>query len=214
MIKISQLVEDALTTDEIALEALRAGILNFSAYAEKIRPLIEKKLYKEVKKGSIVTALSRMAGKSKKLRPLRVNVHLEDLSIKSPLCEISYEISKEVSLKVSNLLAKHAGRGFFTSTQGIGEVSVIVPQSFKKEVIASIKTKPKGQYENLAAITVRFIEEEYIEVPNMIYTLISVLASKRINIIEIVSTFTEISFIVRQNDMKDTIEVLKDNFLF
>src|SRR3989344_961353 len=125
MIKISQLVEDALTTDEIALEALRAGILNFSAYAEKIRPLIEKKLYKEVKKGSIVTALSRMAGKSKKLRPLRVNVHLEDLSIKSPLCEISYEISKEVSLKVSNLLAKHAGRGFFTSTQGIGEASVI-----------------------------------------------------------------------------------------
>jgi len=59
---------------------------------------------------------------------------------------------------------------------------------------------------------VRFVEEEYIEVPNMIYALVAALASKRINLIEIVSTFTEISFIVRQKDMSKTVDILKEHF--
>ena len=58
----------------------------------------------------------------------------------------------------------------------------------------------------------RFVEEEYIEVPNMIYALVAALASKRINLIEIVSTFTEISFIVRQKDMSKTVDILKEHF--
>ena len=46
----------------------------------------------------------------------------------------------------------------------------------------------------------------------MIYTLVASIATKRINLIEIVSTFTEISFIVRQTDMRATIDILNANF--
>ena len=74
-------------------------------------------------------------------------------------------------------------------------------------------TPTKGHYDNLSAITVRFIEKDYIEVPNMIYTLVSALAVKHINLIEIVSTFTEISFIVSQQDIKRVVDIFKENFL-
>lgn len=213
MIRISQIVFDIINGDEIALESLRGGILNLSAYAEKIRPQIERRLYKNVRRGSIVTALSRLASNSIPFTPLRAQVRIEDLSIKSPLCELTYEVTSDVAQKIAKLSAKYMHRGFFTATQGIGEVTVIMPQNLQDQAISFIGEKPKGQYSNLAAVTTRFVESQYIEVPNMIYTMVAVLASRRINLIEIVSTYTEISFIVRQQDLKSTIEVLKDNFL-
>lgn len=213
MIKISQIVSELISGDDVALEALRAKILNLSAYAEQIRPKIENRLYKTVKKGSIVTALSRMSQEAVHTPPLKVPIHIEDLSIKSPLCEISYEKTDNIAKKIATIAVKYSTKGFFTSTQGIGEVTLILSQDLKSSVIKQIGVKPKGVYDNLSAITLRFIEEDYIEAPNMIYTLISALAARRINLIEIVSTFTEISFIVRQKDSKATIEVLKDNFL-
>ncbi|EKE15402.1 MAG: hypothetical protein ACD_12C00034G0009 [uncultured bacterium] len=213
MIRISQKVGEILTGDEVALEAMRAGILNLSAYASSIQPQIEESLYKNVRKGSIVTALSRLSQSSSSISPLKVPVRIEDMSIKSPLSEITYEKTIEVAKQIAALGAKFSEVGFFTSTQGIGEVTLIVSQSLKHKVLEQVKTKPKGEYDNLVAITVRFSEKDYIEVPNMIYTLVATLAGKRINLIEIVSTFTEISFIVRQKDMKETIDVLKNNFL-
>lgn len=213
MIRISQIVEEILNGDEIALEALRAGILNLSAYAESIRPRIEKRLYKDIRRGSIVTALSRLSEKVSLVSPLKAPVRIEDMSIKSPLSEVTYEKTAVVSKQIAALGTKYAGVGFFTSTQGIGEVTLIVSQELKPAVLEIVGSKPKGTYDHLAAITVRFAEKDYIEVPNMIYTLVATLAGRRINLIEIVSTFTEISFIVRQKDMKETIEVLKDNFL-
>lgn len=213
MIKISEVVSDMLHSDENAMESLRAGILNLSAYAEKIRPTVEKRLYKEVRRGSIVTALSRLSSHMVQIPPLRALVHMEDISIKSPLCELSYELSQEILRNVSKLTTKYARKGFFTVTQGVGELTLIIPQSLKDQAVQVIAQTPKGQYDNLAAVTARFIEDQYIEVPNMIYTMVATLASRRINLIEVVSTFTEISFIVRQQDLKSTIEILKDNFL-
>lgn len=210
MIKISDVVLEIINGDEIALEAIRMGILNLSAYAKKIQPLISEKTYKPVSIGAIVTALSRMRNKLNNVPPLRPIVTIEDMSIKSPLVEISYEKTAELiqiaSKLDTRLLMKNS---FYTITYGVGEISLIVSQDLKNKILKHFNVTPKGVYENLVAITLRFIEKDYIEVPNMIYALVSALASKRINIIEVVSTFTEISFIMREKDMKQTIDSLK-----
>lgn len=204
---------DIICTNEVALESMREGILNLSAYAESIVPLVEKRLIKSVKRGSVITALSRMSAGISHVAPLRSPIHIEDLSIKSPLCELTYERSAEIIQNISQQSFQYRGKGFFTVTMGIGEVTMIIPQGLKEQIMKQFKSNPKGQYDNLCAITTRFSENEYIEVPNMIYTMVAVLAGRRINLIEIVSTFTEISFIVRQKDLKNTIDVMKDNFL-
>lgn len=213
MITIAQIVENLVSEDEVALEALRANILNLSAYAKQIRPTIEKKLYKNIRIGSIVTALSRLKERISQLPSLRAPVHIEDMSIKSPLCEITYEVTDGISQIVGRLSTQYSSKGFFTFTRGIGEITIIMSQTLKKIILSNIEVKPKGLYDDLSAITVRFNEREYVEVPNMIYTLVAAIAGKRINLIEVVSTFTELTFIVRQKDMKETIEILKDNFL-
>lgn len=213
MITIAKVTAEILDTDEVAREALVTGVLNLSAYAKRIQPLIIKRTYKDVKLGSIVTALSRLARVASKIPPLKADVKIEDMSLKSPLCELTYEASSEVGRSIAGLQNRYVGRGFFTVTQGIGETTLITNMNFIEEIQRVIGAKPKGSYINLAAVTVRFIEDQYIEVPNMIYTMVAVLATRRINLIEIVSTFTEISFIVRQRDTDAVVDVFRKNFL-
>lgn len=213
MITIAQATTQILYGDEIAREAIVRGVLNLSAYAKQLQPQIEKRLYKRVRVGSIVTALSRLATLAGKIPTLKAEVHIEDMSIKSPLCELTYEKTQETVKSIARLGSLYSGRGFFTVTHGVGEVTCIAAQSFKESILEKISETPKGQYDNLAAITVRFAEDQYIEVPNMIYTLVCALAVQRINLIEIVSTYTEISFIVRQVDMNEVVEVFRVNFL-
>lgn len=212
MIKIAQVTLEILNSDEIAQESLSRGVLNLTAYAKKIKPLIEKRLYKPVRIGSIVTSLSRIAANTE-VTSLKVPVRIEDMSIKSPLCELSYERNNKITKGIADLVIKYSGQGFFTSTQGIGEITIIASQIFKDEIIKVLGVPTIGYYDNLSAITVRFIEKDYIEVPNMIYTMVSALAVKHINLIEIVSTFTEISFIVSQQDIRSVVDIFKENFL-
>ncbi len=209
MITISRLIEKILEGDDVAREALRLNYLNMSAYAKKIRPHITAKLYKPVSVASIVVALSRIRSTFAQQPDYRPAVHIEDLSLRANLSEVSYEKTKEAviaSVKLNTLIIHPDA--FFAITQGTHELTVICDSAHLEQIVNQFPTEPKGRYADLTAITVRFIEQEYIEVPNMIFTLISSLAVARINIIEIVSTYTELSFVVRNKDAERTISAL------
>lgn len=204
MIKITDLIKEILEGDDVAREALKLNYLNLSAYAKKVRPVIEAKLYKPISLGSMIVALSRLRNTFLTEADLRPAVHIETMSIQPNLAEITFEKTTDTltlagSLQVSN---------FFAITQGANELTMIFESKHTAEILTRFMRKPKGQYANLTAVTVRFNEQEYIEVPNMIFSLVTALAVKRINLIEIVSTFTELSCIVRSHDAQQTIEAL------
>jgi aspartokinase len=213
MIKIASVVSDIILNNEIALESLRSGILNLSAYARQIQPEIEKKLYKHVRIGTIVTALSRLIPEVSKIPQLRPPVKIEDISIKSPLIELSFDKSSQLIKEVNSFRSSlDTDKNFFTVTQGFGEITIIMPELLLAKALANISQKPKSKYTNLVAVNIRIIASNYIETPNMIYSLVATLAARRINLIEIISTYTEISFIVEQSDMEKTVDVLKNHF--
>jgi len=210
MIKISDVVFEIIQNDEVELEAIRMGLLNLSAYARQILPLVAERTCKPVSRSAIVTSLSRMKNRLNNIPPLHPVVKIEDMSIKSPLTEISYEKTANTVELASKLNSKSLLRGnFFTVTYGVGEISFIVSENLKNFILKSFATPPKAVYEELVVVTVRFNQEDYIEVPNVIYTLVNTLARRRINIIEIISTFTEISFIVRKKEMMQATDALK-----
>lgn len=213
MIKISSLVEQVIQADDIAREALELNILNLSAYANRIKPQIETRLYKPVTTGSIVIALSRLRNKIKDLPDLYPKVVIDNISVKSPLAELSYEKTQDTIKSTSKLRPEiFKIDAFFTVTQGVNEITIICPKPLSDTVKKHFKVNPRGFYDNLASVTVKFVEADYIEVPNMIFSLVRTLASRRINIIEIVSTFTELSFIIRDRDLQDTVSALSPLF--
>lgn len=213
MIKVSSVVNELLLSSDTALEAMRLGILNFSAFADQIHNEVEKKTFKPVKRGTIIVALSRISEELKQIPALKPKVLLEELSIKAPLCDITFEKTKEnlrLTKSLSHVLPE-TNSYFFTVTQGIDEITIIASEGFKDKIIEHYNVLPKSQYSDLVGINVRF-GEEYIVLPNVIFAILHSLAIKRINLIEIVSTYTELTIVIEKENVDIAINQL--NLLF
>lgn len=210
MLKISTAVKKILDTDDIAQEAMERALLNFSAYAEEIRPKVEELTHKPVKKGSIVVALSRLEHPVIKKSRLKPKIKLCDISVKSPLTDITFErtnISIEIISKLKSV--ERNRNSFFALTHGIDEITIIYSDELDSEIQKlTKKLEPKAKLRNLASITVQF-SPKYIDTPNVIYTLLGSLALKRINIVEIISAYSELTFVVNKNDLSLCLETLQ-----
>lgn len=205
MLKVSTIVKEVIFSSEPELTALSRGVLNLTAYAKRIQPAVERRAHKPVQLGSIVVALSRLAQDLTDENPLLPKVRLEGLSVKSHLAEITFAKTSDNKQRAQRLYThkQFAHADFLTITYGVGEISIFAPMRLVQPALDTFKPeKPKLLLENLAALTVQF-GEKYINTPNMYYVLLQGLAVRKINIVEVVSTFTELTFLVHQKDLND-----------
>ena len=197
-------VREIIDESEVALDALREGILNLSAYAKSIRVEVGRRSKREVSVGTIVVALCRYEIDVKKSPPICPKVAIESISTRSALAEISFVKSPEnrKCLRAIQENKKLAEADVLTIVSGIREISLIVPASLKMEVLRAFKhDKPTLVLEQLASITVRF-SPKYLNKPNTTFAMLRPLALKRINIVEVVSTYTELTVIVAEKDLQ------------
>lgn len=203
MLKIIDAVRTIVSEDEVAYEALRLGFLNLSAYAVKILPRVETLTWKSVKKPTVVVALSRLAAELQAAPGLLCPLKLDDLNVKSPLTVYSYEktMANITHLRQLYKQLNNTPNQFVAATQGSREITLIVPAEFQDQVATFFPDKPKAVFSAAVGISVSF-SDQYLPVPNVIYTILSALAVHRVNVIEVVSTYTELSVIIAQADLE------------
>lgn len=204
MITVADVVEEIILESEIALTALSGGYLNLSAFAKTIKKEVEERSKKPVRVGTIVVALSRLTKKLGKQKALIPEVVVDEFTVKTPLVELSFERTNENIERLRKVyLEGLPPNEFLDVTQSSSEITLIVNRDQLEKILKIFaKVKPKARLENLAAFTVKF-KEEYIDEPNVIYALLRKLAIRKINIVEIVSTYTELTFILNANDIDD-----------
>lgn len=210
MVTITEATRTILMEDDVALQAMNEGLLNFSAYAQKILQQVEEKTFKKVNKGTVVVALTRISQEESGFTNLRPQVSLDDLSIKSPLCDISFAKTTETREKLASLYQKITvpENAFFTVTQSMTEITVIAPQSLFDAIVEHFGQEPKASYRDRVGMTVRF-SQEYLPVPNVLYTIQAALAVHKINFTEVISTYTEFSFIINKEDLEVATQALQ-----
>ena len=76
-------------------------------------------------------------------------------------------------------------------------------------IINATKVKPKIVNHNLAAVGVSYGPEVF-NTPNVFFSLLSITARARINIEELVSTPTELIFIVTERDFSRTVALFSE----
>ncbi len=207
MNKTTDIVVDILNSSEVPLEAMRSGVLNLSAYAQQIQNLVVERAKKPVKKATIVMSLSRIAKSMQEITPLRPHVVFDEISIKSPLVDITFEKTKTNTDCIRSLPESVSQTSFLALTEGMNEVTIIASQDMEQTILSHFTSQPKALLKNLIGVTVRF-SEAYIPEPNVIYAILATLASKRINLIEIISTYTELTLIVEEKNLENVVQVL------
>lgn len=209
MIKVPEVVQELIQNDEVALEALQAGLLNFSAYADVIHKKVEKLTFKPVKRGTIVVSLTRLAKKIKKSSPLlKPEVTINNLTVKSPLCILTYMKTIEAQRRVATL---HpflvSSSDIFAITENLKEITLLCSNDALKIIKKHMGDTPKHETIDVAAVTITYAKK-YAAIPNILFVFFATLAARRINLIEVFSTYTELTFIVKKNDMETVLQLL------
>ena len=211
MIKIQPIVENIVLQDLEASIALVEGYMNMSSYAHKIRPQVETLTKKKVTITSLVVSLSRIRYTLKKQKPLIQDIAIKNITTKLPLSEVVYENTRKV---VEDFESLHKDivvlrEDFFTVTMGTSEVDIICSSNLEEKILRHFKVKPKIVNHNLAAIGVSF-DPKVFSVPNTFFSLLAVTARARINIEELVSTPTELIFIITEKDFGQTVSLFSE----
>ncbi|MBU0708673.1 hypothetical protein KJ596_02890 [Patescibacteria group bacterium] len=214
MIKISKVVEEIINNDDLVLALAQRGLLNASSYAREIQAEVEESSFKGVKLGSIITAINRHVERlpKSKLIPMK---EIQSLSVNTNLEGITLERTEDISARIREIYnkAKVDKNTFLTLTQGINEITIVAESSVANTFRKNLKDVRKiYDKKNLVGVSVKF-DIKNLEIPSMIFVLTKRLALKNINIVEIVSTATELTFIIDMNDLQLTIDQLQNNLL-
>ncbi|MEK7140452.1 MAG: hypothetical protein AAB815_01570 [Patescibacteria group bacterium] len=211
MIKIHPIVRDIVLGEIEAYFALTNGYMNMSSYAHRILPLVEARTKKQVTITSLVVALSRLRKEFRKEKPLIHDVAIKNITSKLPLTEMVYENTRKFLAELDSLHKNISvtQEDFFTITMGTTEVDIICSSNLENKILKHFKMKPKFINRDFAAIGVSYGPEVF-GTPNVFFSLLSITARARINIEELVSTPTELIFIVAEKDFSKTVSLFSN----
>ena len=213
MISVSQVVEDIVKGTPFLMDALEKGIINHSSLARIIKPQIEKNLFKDVQEGSIVVALNRLSKKFKKRGTEQNKLHgITDLTVRSNLVDYTFLNSPTLGNAQNKLLEKIADKKdvFITISHGINQVTIIASQTIENDIKEIFKNETSiCSLENLSSLTIK-IPIEATKIPGVLYAILKILAWDGINLIEFVSTFTELTLVMESKYIDRAFSALKN----
>ena len=213
MISVSQVVEDIVKGTPFLMDALEKGIINHSSLARIIKPQIEKNLFKDVQEGSIVVALNRLSRKFKKRGADQNKLHgISDLTVRSNLVDYTFLNSPTLGNAQNKLLEKITGKKdvFITISHGINQVTIIASQTIENDIKQIFKNETSiCSLENLSSLTIK-IPIEATKIPGVLYSMLKILAWDGINLIEFVSTFTELTLVMESKYIDRAFSALKN----
>lgn len=214
MITVPEIVEEIIGKSPFLEEGLSKGIINLSSLARVIQPQIQQQLMKDIKVGAIMMALKRL---SKKIKPssnqqlLNVLKNISDITVRSNIIEFIFENSRTLLEKQSRLIDKISSErsNFFTFSAGVYETSLFVSQNLEDNVNQIFRDeKLRHENKDLSAITL-ILPEENVFVPGVYYSVLKALAWENINLIDVVSSYSEITIILENSNVDKAFSVLK-----
>jgi aspartokinase len=213
MITVPEIVARFVSRTPFLEEGLTRGWLNLTAVARDLRPQVEAELFKEVKEGAIVMGLRRHAAR---LRPRKAVLgkvlrNLGDLTLRSGLVEFTFASSESLLDGQRQLLHVMARRrdSFVAFSQGVAEVTMIVSSAAAKDVTRLFANERLIlRLDDLSAITIR-LPAKVVTIPGVHYSILKQLAWCDINVVEVVSTYTELSIVLANADVDRAFVALK-----
>lgn len=210
MVNIAQSVEKIIEDKPFVQEALRKGILNTAAYAEEIKPYVEGMLKKEVKFSAVNMAIRRLGTRLEKKQSVLAEFKSStDMTVRNKLSVVTlYKQDFDPKL-ISRIYDVAEKDDFLTVTQGIKEVMMIVDDSLYARIKDKLDTRlKKKEIGGVCSITID-IPEDSPQAIGLFFQLTRQLAWENIPIIDLVSTYTEMTILVKDDQITKAFESIR-----
>jgi aspartokinase len=210
MVTISHVVQKIVSDKIFILEPLSKGIISNVSLAEQLRPEIEEELGRKVKTHAIVMALRRYTEDVKKAHKEIAFDYSSEIILKTDICDISVLRSPTLLTKLKriyDIVAFEKG-DTLNIIHGRHEAVVVTNERYMKKTLDLFKGEKILNVEhNLVSLTLTF-SADFLHTQGVIYNVVRALAWENINIFEIVSTNTELTFILNKKDSSKGYRVL------
>ncbi len=209
---VSSCVKRIVDKSPFIHEMLITGILSFSNYAQAILPEVEKAYGKEVKSSAIVMALRRY-GEELKARTIHDEYSSVEYGIvmKTNIFDLNLVRRDSFISKLGSLYGQVSTEkgDFLNITIGSHEVSLAVSEKYRSLVTELAKDEEVlHEMDDLVALSLVFTGD-FLQTPGVVYEAVRRLAWEQINVIEIVSTMNELTFVIKREDSMKAFDVLQ-----
>lgn len=200
MITIASAVKQEIEQRPLLRMLLGSELVNTRAIAKEIRPAVEAALDTKVGLETIAITLHREAGKlsQSSLEPLLSNPDIRLLTTYHDLVALNYPKGVTGAETIPDTVR------YFAQTTGSNEHTVII----SAENIELLDTsKAQGRIDGLSAICLG-LPESSSEIESLYASIFLFFGLQGISIVEAVSTFNELTLIIRQKDYAKAYEVV------
>lgn len=202
MVTISNIVQKIIDEKVYIQESMNKNIVSYAYLARQIKPEIEEELGRKVKRHAIEMALRRYAEQLKKKNKDINFDYSSDIIMKTQLCDFAVHRSSTLLDELKKLydIVKFEKGDLLNIIQGSNEVSIITNERYKEKIREVLKKeKILNIEEKLVSLTMTF-SKDFLYTPGVIFNIIRNIAWDNVNIFEIVSTNTELTFIIHKRD--------------
>ena len=202
MVSVSHVTKKAVQGNLLLEDYLAQGLINYAALAEILAPKISEEIGKKVKQSAIAMALRRHAEHLEDKHKKFPKVTDFELIMKSKLAVITVAKSPTLfnTLEKLNSLIDFEKGDILNIVHGNTDVSIIVNEKYKKDSLKLLQQqKIINEEYHLVGLTVRF-GIDYLHTPGITYSFLRALVLQDINLIEVVSSTVETTFIIQEKD--------------
>ncbi|MCP3681411.1 MAG: hypothetical protein GY861_01855 [bacterium] len=184
-------------------EAMQRGIVSYGALAEKLRDEVALDLGHSVKESAIIMALRRYHDEIVLKQRKQFKFELaSEITMKTNLVDVSVLKSPNLFIELEKLhkMVNYEKGDTLNIIHGSYEVSVVVSEKYMEKIKKLFdKEKILNIEKGLVSVSLRF-GDEFLHTPGILFSVTRKLAWDNVNILEVVSTNTELTFIVRKKD--------------
>ncbi len=202
MATISHIVGKIINSRPVLYEAIEQGIISFGNLAEHLIPEIEAELDKKVKHSAVVMSLRRFSENLEKKYTKPKFDYNSEIIMKTNLCDISVRKSPSLfnKLKKVQSIVNYEKGDVLNIIHGNYEVAIVSNMRYMDKIKKELKGEKILNVESdLVSLSLSFTGD-FLHTPGVISTSARKLNWDNVNIYELVSTLTELTFIVSKKD--------------
>ncbi len=211
---VSRKVREIVDKTPFMRDVLRKGFLNYSNFAESIIGEVSAACSKEVRSSAIIMALRRYG---EELQKDSGNVATENLKytivMHTNIAYLDFKKTPELVQRIGalyDLAVKDGGNDFMNIITSSDTVTIGVSEA----LLPAIEEMTKGSkllYKQVDMVALSMVwGSPEIQNPGIVYESARRLAWNSINVLEIFSTVTELSFVIKRTDSFEAYRVLQD----
>lgn len=221
IVKTTSLVKEELVDELYLLEVLKDDLVNVSALARRMLPTIKAKNPKATVE-SITMAIKRFVFSQRKEKLSTAIAKIIagcQLSTRNDVVHMTFERNQRVLETIADVSRKirWGQEELFYINQGSGEVTVIIDEK-NMHLLKGLDTYRIELSRHLSVLSINEAiakdKPKSIDIPGIHAYFLSQLARRSINIIEVISTYSQINFVLENEDLMRAHDIIRKNILF